>query len=271
MPHERDYVLGTHDQEIERLGLQHRVWRPRALEAWRRAGFRSGQTIVDVGSGPGFATMDLAEIVGPTGRVVAIERSRRFLDHAETLRTQRRLDWIRTFEQDLDEGRLPDVQADGAWARWVFAFVKRPRDLLVRVRDLLKVGATFVVHEYFDYATWRLAPRLPEQEEFVGYVEKAWRASGGEPDIGLDLPSWMEELGFEIRHLLPIVDVIDPSTFAWQWPKSFVEIGLQRFVELGTMTAERAQAIRDAFHAREASPHARMITPSVLEIVATRR
>ena len=27
---ERDYVLGTHDDEIYRLGFQHRVWRPRA-------------------------------------------------------------------------------------------------------------------------------------------------------------------------------------------------------------------------------------------------
>ena len=30
---ERDYVLGTHDDEVMRLGLQHRVWRPRALDA----------------------------------------------------------------------------------------------------------------------------------------------------------------------------------------------------------------------------------------------
>jgi hypothetical protein len=28
MSHERDYVLGTHDAEIARLGLQHRIWRP---------------------------------------------------------------------------------------------------------------------------------------------------------------------------------------------------------------------------------------------------
>src|SRR3954463_9710581 len=48
-----DYVLGTHDEEIERLGLQHRVWRPRVLAGWQRAGFTSGMTIADVGCGPG--------------------------------------------------------------------------------------------------------------------------------------------------------------------------------------------------------------------------
>src|SRR6266513_624084 len=53
---ERDYVLGTHDDEVARLGLQHRVWRPRALDAWRRAQFTRGQTILDIGCGPGYAS-----------------------------------------------------------------------------------------------------------------------------------------------------------------------------------------------------------------------
>ena len=64
---EGDYVLGTQDEEIERLGLQHRVWRPRMLDAWRRAGIGVGHRIVDVGAGPGYATLDLAEIVGRGG------------------------------------------------------------------------------------------------------------------------------------------------------------------------------------------------------------
>ena len=81
--HEVDYVLGTHDDEVTRLGVQHRVWRPRVLDAWRRAGFQAGQRILDIGSGPGFAALDLAEIVGSAGQVLAVERSRRFLDVLE--------------------------------------------------------------------------------------------------------------------------------------------------------------------------------------------
>jgi len=119
---ERDYVLGTRDDEIARLGLQHRVWRPRALDAWRRAGFSVGQTLLDVGCGPGFAALDLAEIVGPSGKVLAIDRSRRFLDATVAGCRQRGLHNVAPIELDLDEGTLPAIEADGAWCRWALAF-----------------------------------------------------------------------------------------------------------------------------------------------------
>ena len=37
MTMERDYVLGTHDEELARLGLQHRVWRRVVLDCWEKA------------------------------------------------------------------------------------------------------------------------------------------------------------------------------------------------------------------------------------------
>ena len=271
MSPERDYVLGTHDEESARLLLQHRVWRPRALDAWRRAGFTVGQTLLDLGCGPGHAAVDLAEIVGPTGRIVAIDRSRRFLDTLEATRRHRGLDQIMPLELDLNTVGPPPGDADGAWARWVFAFVKHPRALLARVGGALKRGGVLVVHEYFDYRTWRLAPRSPEIEEFVQVVMESWRADGGEPDIGLDLPGWLAELGFTTTSLRPIIDVVLASNFVWQWPAGFIRVGLARLAELGHLTAARARSIADALAAREAAPHTLMVTPALIEIIAVRQ
>lgn len=268
---DRDYVLGTHDEELSRLALQHRVWRPHALDAWRRAGFTVGQTLLDVGCGPGYATVDLAEIVGPAGRVIAMDRSRRFLDTLEATCRQRGLQNVEPLEVDLDETDLPRVGADGAWCRWIFSFVKRPRDLLGRIGKSLRPGGVLVAQEYFDYSTWRLAPRSPAIEEFVRAVMECWRASGGEPNIGLDLPLWLDDAGFAINTVQPIIHVVAASSFVWQWPKSFIHVNLRRLVELGHLTTERAAEIADEFVRREAAPHTLMITPAVLEIVAHRR
>jgi SAM-dependent methyltransferase len=267
---DRDYVLGTHDEEIERLGLQHRVWRPRVLDAWRRAGFSAGQTILDVGCGPGHATFDLAGIVGPSGRVVGLERSRRFLDALESERRRLGLENVEMREVDLDENDLPALAADGAWCRWIFAFVKRPRALVPRLSGALRPGGALVLHEYFDYSTWRLAPPAPEMEEFVHQVMESWRASGGEPDVGLSLPYWLREAGFEIRSLRPILDIVAPTDDTWQWPKTFLEVGLRRLVDLGRLDEPRARAISRAFADREKAPGTLMITPAVIEILAVR-
>lgn len=267
---ERDYILGTHDVEVERLALQHRVWRSRALDAWARAGFTAGQTILDVGSGPGEATLDLAEIVGPEGGVIAIERSRRFLETLRDRTSGRDLRQVRAFELDLDDDDLPAVAADGAWARWVFAFVKRPRALLQKVGEALRPGGRFVSHEYFDYATWRLIPRSAELEDFVRIVMTSWRLEGGEPDIGRDLAMWLPEAGFEIQSIRPIVEVIRPSDFMWQWPKAFIDSGTQRLVDLGRLSPNDAKALLDAFTRAGESPHTLLVTPAVLEIIAVR-
>lgn len=271
MATERDYVLGTHDEEIARLGLQHRAWRPRASDAWKRAGFTAGQTLLDIGCGPGFAAVDLAEIVGTSGRVVAMDRSRRFLDVLDATARSRGLAQLEVREMDLDEQPLPEIGAHGAWSRWVFAFVRHPRRLLEQTKKALRPGGVFVSHEYVDYRTWRLSPRREAFELFVSLVMDSWRENGGEPDIAMDLPRWLEELGFEVLERRPIVEAPKPGDFLWQWPRAFVDTGISRLVAIGRMTEAQARAAHDAFAEVEADPHGFCVLPTVLETIAVRR
>lgn len=270
---DRDYILGTHDAEVERLGLQHRVWRARALDAWRRAGFTVGQNLLDVGAGPGFAALDLADIAGPDGAVCAVERSERFV---RVLRERARgcgYANIAAHCQDVTVDGLPvgDGAMDGAWCRWIFAFLRQPMRLLDDLARALRPGGALVVHEYLDYRTWRLAPRSLMLEKFVAEVMGSWRDAGGEPDIALDLPGWLQEAGFELRELNPVVDIIRPASFVWQWPASFIDVNLRRLVELGRIAPALADEISAEFQDRGNDPSTLMITPTVLEIIAVRQ
>jgi ubiquinone/menaquinone biosynthesis C-methylase UbiE len=268
---DKDYVLGTHDEEIARLGLQHRAWQPWVADAWRRAGIQSGDTVLDVGCGPGYAALDLSHVVGPAGQVVAVDRSRRFLDYLAAAATRAGLANVIAHERDLNGDALPDVMADAAWCRWVLSFVRDPRAVLARIARTLRPGGTLVVHEYYDYAAWRLLPPRPELEEFVAQVMAVWRADGGEPDLGRWLPSWLEPSGFELVDLRPIVHLARPGTPMWEWPTAFLHVGSARLVALGRLSAERAADIRDAMDEAGRDPLACLSTPAVVEIIARRR
>ncbi len=179
MSRDRDYVLGTHDDEISRLALQHRVWRPRALDAWRRAGFTVGQTLLDIGCGPGHASVDLAEIVGPSGRIVAIDRSRRFLDALEATRLQRGLDNITTLELDLDVAGPPAVAAakghtlDRRWVGWAVAaslwrhYVGEVDTKLQKDAALAEKGDLPGLIEHVKTRAKRTDSAIPEPEDFL--------------------------------------------------------------------------------------------------------
>lgn len=268
MTEERDYLLGTHDAEVERLGLQHRVWRPRVLDAWRRAGIRPGSRVIDAGAGPGWASLDLAEIVGPTGRVHAIERSARFMDILNARAQQRGLDNITARVADLVTDPLEVTGADAFWIRWVLAFVSDPAAVVAKLAAAIRPGGRAIIHEYLNYESFGVLPDSEAIGDFKRYVVDDWRASGGEPDIGRVLPHLLPAAGFRILSMKPIVDTVTKEDFVWQWPSSWGRNYPQHLAAEGKVTAEWADRVLAAFDAAEADPHAVMITPTVIEIIA---
>jgi SAM-dependent methyltransferase len=265
---DKDYVLGTHDAEIDRLGLQHQVWRRAALALWERAGISRGSTVIDAGAGPGFATFDLGEIVGPKGRVIALERSGRFLSHLKEQATRRGLDHVQAVEGDLLAEVWPQGVADFIWCRWVLAFVSDPAAMVAKMARALKPEGALLIQEYSDYRSWRLAPPAPEMDRFVEAVVATWRASGGEPDIGLELPRLLPNQGLTLEHVEAIQFAIRPRDFMWQWPATFLAVNASRQVELGSLTrAEADDAVR-VVEERSRDAGSVMLTPVVLQMIA---
>jgi len=263
-----DYVLGTHDGEISRLGLQHQVWRPHMLDAWMRAGMTSGSKVIDFGSGPGYASFDAAQIVGPAGEIVGVERSARFLSFARRQLEHHETPQVRFLECDLNEEAIELSGFDLAWCRWVASFIASPRALTQRIADSLRSGGKAVFHEYQSYATWRSIPASGVIEEFVSEVMSSWRDSGGEPDIAPSLIPWLTEAGFKLIEVRPLIFAIRPSQFMWQWPVAFGLSNAQRLADLKRVSQEWTDSVRGEFAALSANPNAIIITPMVMEIIA---
>ncbi len=268
MATERDYVLGTHDEEISRLGLQHRVWRPVVLDCWQRAGITVGKRVLDLGAGPGYAAIDLAEIVGPTGEVVAIERSHKFVGAIREACRARSLGNVKIHELDLMADDLPKADYDFSWCRWVVSFVSDPSLLIKKLAGVMPRGGVSIFHEYGHYETWRFFPRLPNQERFREHVIATWRESGGEPDGASRLAALLMQNGFVVRSTRPHIFCVRPTDYMWQWPAQFIEVYLPRLQEMGRIDQKFADQLLADLAEAKIRPNSAMITPLVLEIIA---
>ena len=265
---EQDYVLGTHDAEIERLQLQHGVWRQHVRDCWQRAGLAPGMHVVDIGCGPGFASADLAEVVGEHGRVTGIERSERFIAYATRHCRMRGAENVNMVMADVMEEDLPVTDADAVWCRWLAIFVSDPALLVRKMAGMLKPGGKLIFHEYVHYETYQSVPPSARIEEFIAHVMRSWRDFGGEPNVARYLPAHLAAAGCRVRETRPISFSAQPHQPVWQWPASFIDVNLQRLLDLGLVDVDWVAAVKDDMQRLEADPNALLITPMVLEIIA---
>jgi ubiquinone/menaquinone biosynthesis C-methylase UbiE len=274
-PEPGEYVLGTGDQELDRLGLQHRLWSASAHLLWERACLKPGMAVLDVGSGPGHATMDLAEIVSETGRVYAVDESALFLHHLHSRVQGRGRSNVQRILGDVQQLPilLPDLrgQIDFAWARWVLCFVPDPEAVVEGVAAMLKRGGRWAIHDYFNYETMTLAPRRDAFTKVITAVARSWRDHGGDPDVAGRLPALLRKHGLEVTHLSVNQRVGTPDSTIWAWPDSFWRSFLPRLLKMGYITREEAEAFSAAWIEASADPDTFMMLPPVWELIAEKR
>jgi SAM-dependent methyltransferase len=266
-----EYVLGTHVAELERLGFQHQLWAAVTAPLWERAGFGRGSTLLDVGSGPGYATLDLAQLASADGAVIAVDASRRFIAHLASLTPPPGAAPIRSFVGDVHSLELDDASVDGAWARWVLCFTADPAGVIREVARVLRPGGTFAILDYCRYRGFTIAPLGAAIERVIDATEQSFRVHGGNGDVGLDLPRLLAEAGLELTHMAPVVRLARSGSPLWKWPETFFRGHVRTLVELDLLQHHEAEAFLAEWDARSRDPHAYFLTPPMLEIVATRR
>ncbi|MFZ4573297.1 MAG: methyltransferase domain-containing protein [Phycisphaerales bacterium] len=270
-----EYVLGTDGDESVRLGLQHRLWSESTHRLWERAGVQPGVHMLDLGCGPGHATIDLAQIVGPTGRIVGVDESAQFLKQLNDqvlARRYRNVERVLGDVQELEESFPGESSVfDVAYARWVFCFLQRPEDVVRGLGRLMKTGGRVAVQDYFNYdRSMTLAPRREAFSRVISAVAASWRSRGGDTDIMGRLPGMFARQGFRIDHLDVVQRIARPGTTMWHWPNAFWRTFTPRLVETGFITAADKEAFDQTWEQASKDPAAFIQLPPVYELIATK-
>ncbi|MFF4325274.1 methyltransferase domain-containing protein [Streptomyces sp. NPDC001591] len=206
------YTHGHHESVLR----SHR-WRTAANSAAYLIGeLRPRMRLLDVGCGPGTITADLADLVGPGGRVTAVDAAPDVLDQAAAYAAERGLEGAVDFAvADVHALEFPDDTFDVVHAHQVLQHVGDPVRALREMRRVCRPGGIVAVRDA-DYAAMTWYPATPGLEEWLELYRRVARANGGEPDAGRRLLSWARAAGFtEVRASATAWCYATPEEVAW--------------------------------------------------------
>lgn len=154
---------------------------------------RPALSVLDVGSGPGTITVDLAKRVAP-GRVTAIETS-----EATAALTSAEADHRNCTNVDVVVGDVHALQfaADSFDVVHAHQVLQHVADPVAALREMIRVcrpGGVVAARDG-DYAGFTWYPANPGLDRWRELYSAAARANGGEPDAGRQLLGWAHAAG----------------------------------------------------------------------------
>lgn len=267
MAETNEYVLGTAGVELRRLESQHQSWTQSAYALWERAGFGTGQRLMDLGCGPGFTSLDLARLVGPSGRVIARDQSEAFLAFLEREARRRGLEQIEVDGGPVEALDLAPGELDGAYARWLFCWLPDPGAALARVARGLRPGGALAVQDYLDWGAMKVLPRRAAFDAAIRACLESFRRAGGHIDVGEVLPELARECGLRVEHVAPVARIGRAGSLEWRWIGDFLHGYLPKLVETELFDGDTLETFRADWRRLTETEEGLLSTPVVVDLV----
>jgi len=198
-------AISFDERAAQRLDRQYSA--PSLVEQRRRTleamALRTGESVLDIGCGPGYLTADIAHAIGVRGRIVAIDTSQPMLDIARS----RCAAYPQVELKLADAARLPceDASIDAAAAVQVYLFVD---ELDAAVRELARVlrpGARAVIVDTdWDSVVWHSSDPARMQR-----MLDVWTQRYTDAHVARRFPGALDRAGLTVEHVdaIPIVEL----------------------------------------------------------------
>ena len=171
-------------------------------ETLRKLSLAEGNFVIDIGCGPGFLCESMAEIVGPSGRVVGIDISPDLVGLAERRNCRNWLSYRVGDATVIDE---PDAGFDVATCTQVAEYIPEVDKAISEAFRVLRPGgrAVFVATDW-DAVIWHSdAPKR------MTAVMRAWETHCAHPRLPRSMPERLHASGFVIdgASVFPILNL----------------------------------------------------------------
>ena len=178
---------------------------------------RSGMSVLDNGCGVGLETVKLARLVAPSGRVVGLDASRKFLDEAQRRAAGLNLP-IKYHQGDAQRLPFSDHTFDVSRSERLFPYLNDPGQALIELIRVTKPrGFVYLIEPDFETVTINLSDRSLVRKVFHfdcdHHTKNGW--------IGRELPGLFKSCGLVDIAVEASVVIFEPKSFS----AYFLEIG----------------------------------------------
>jgi ubiquinone/menaquinone biosynthesis C-methylase UbiE len=175
---------------------------------------RPGEQVLDIGSGPGLLVAEMAEAVGPSGRVTGLEISdsmlalgRRRCAHPSI---RQRVAFVKADAVALP---FPDGTFDVAVSTQVYEYIADLKAAFAELHRVLRPGGrALIIDTDWDSIVWNAA-----DQERMQRMLTAWTKRFADPYLPRTLARQLQDAGLEVRHrdvLVLFNPEYDPDTFS---------------------------------------------------------
>jgi len=158
-PRERTRTIAPVTESVDFFDRPEREAEERTDDLIDALDIQAGATIADIGAGTGYFTWRLAQRVGPTGKVIAVDIRQSMLDLAAQAMKRRGLGNVQFVLGKESDPRLAERSLDMVFIAHSYHEFAQPEPFMDAVRRSLKRGGRLVIVEYAKEKP--LAPAAP--------------------------------------------------------------------------------------------------------------
>jgi SAM-dependent methyltransferase len=259
------YFLGYQREERERLERQASELALESAWLFDEIGVRPGWSAVEIGCGPRGCLELLAQRVGPSGRVVGVERNAEEVASAQQFVGGAELANVQVVQADARDTGLQAHSFDLATARLVLVNVPKPEQIVTEMVRLVRPGGTVALHEP-DSTTQRADPPLPAFGRLQQLLSASAERSGMDRSIALRTPRLLRELGLVDVKVNPLVHVYPPGHSRRDMPLFFAEAARPRLLEQGLAQESELDALIASLRSHLAEPGTLVVSSLFLQV-----
>jgi ubiquinone/menaquinone biosynthesis C-methylase UbiE len=188
------YPLGGSSAEHDRLIRQAARLAPYTERFFREVGIGPGQRVLDLGSGAGDVAILAAQLVGPDGQVVGIERDPQAVARARARVVEAGLHNVTFTLADVSQLRADNL-FDAVVGRFILMYLCDPVAVLHSASQLLRPGGVVAFQEPSYAPFLLLSAGLPLWSRTVSLIEEVLRRSGANTEMGMALYRTFQQAG----------------------------------------------------------------------------